>query len=296
MSIWIYCLIGVLLLIIIALLIKIKLMQKSTKQIKDSICYILSSDTNILIDISSRDKHLRSLANVLNKQLQSLREAHHRFHQGDTEIKNALSNISHDLRTPLTAIFGYLDLLEQIDKSDDVKRYIGIIKNRTELMMQLTEELFQYSIILSANDGLQTEPLCLNSVLEESLVAFYTNLTQQGIIPTVNMPNKQIMRCLNKSALSRVFSNIISNALKYSDGDLQITLVENGTIVFTNTSSTLNNIQLERMFDRYYTVKTASNSTGLGLAIARTLVEQMNGTITATYDNPKLSVTISFNP
>lgn len=289
-----YCLIGILLLIIAALLIKIYIMQKSAKQIKNSLDHILSADTNMLIDISSRDKHLRSLANDINKQLRTLRQAQHRFYQGDTEIKNAVTNISHDLRTPLTAICGYLDLLEPADKSEEVKRYLEIVKNRIELMIQLTQELFQYSVILSESEYIKTEPLSLNGTIEESLTAFYTELMQRGIIPNVIMPSKQIIRNLNKSALSRVLANIIGNAIKYSDGDLEIVLYENGAITFTNTALTLNNIQLEKLFDRYYTVKTASNSTGLGLAIARTLVQQMNGSITAKYENNKLSITIGF--
>lgn len=290
-----YCLIGILLIIISALLIKIYLMQKSAKQIKNSLDYILSADTNILIDITSTDKHMRSLASNINKQLCSLRQARHRFHQGDMEIKNAVTNISHDLRTPLTAICGYLDLLEQTEKSEEAARYLDIVKNRTELMLQLTEELFQYSVILSANSCIDTEPLSLNSALEESLAAFYTCLTQQGITPVIQMPSRQIIRKLNKSALYRVISNLLSNAIKYSDKDLNITLLDNGEITFTNTASQLNNLQLEKLFDRFYTVKNAGNSTGLGLTIARTLTEQMNGTITAKYEDNKLSITVLFN-
>ncbi len=94
--------------------------------------------------------------------------------------------------------------------------------------------------------------------------------------------------------MTRVFSNLLNNAIKYSDGDLDITLYETGEIIFTNTASGLNEVQVGKLFDRFYTVEAARKSTGLGLAIARTLIEQMNGTISAVYENNRLSIRIFF--
>lgn len=106
------------------------------------------------------------------------------------------------------------------------------------------------------------------------------------------MPEERIVRTLNRSALTRVFSNLLNNAIKYSDGDLDISLFPTGEIVFTNTASGLDEVQVGRLFDRFYTVENARNSTGLGLAIAKTLVEQMQGTISADYRDGRLSVRI----
>ena len=99
---------------------------------------------------------------------------------------------------------------------------------------------------------------------------------------------------LDRSALSRVFSNLISNVLKYSDGDLKITLSGKGEIIFSNMASGLDEIQVGRLFDRFYTVEAARKSTGLGLAISKTLIEQMDGTISAKYENSRLSIYIYF--
>ena len=88
---------------------------------------------------------MRHLANTINRQLRKLRTERRRFQQGDLELKNAVTNISHDLRTPLTAICGYLELLEQEEKPETVSRYIGIIKDRVDILAQLSEELFRYS-------------------------------------------------------------------------------------------------------------------------------------------------------
>lgn len=103
------------------------------------------------------------------------------------------------------------------------------------------------------------------------------------------------MRRLNQAALSRVFGNILNNAVKYSDGDLDISLSDDGKIIFSNTAISLDEVQVGKLFDRFYTVEAARRSTGLGLAIAKTLVEQMNGKIEANYKNKKISIVVSFS-
>lgn len=294
MEIWLWVLIGIMALIILVLLVKIRILQKAAKEIGNAFADRLSLNTNMLIDISCRDRYMRDLANTINIYLRKLRTARHRFQQGDTELKNAVANISHDLRTPLTAICGYLDLLEQEEMSEAVERYIEIIRNRAEVLIQLTEELFRYTVIVSNKNNMVREPVVINGVLEESMAAFYTALNEHNIMPTIKMPENKVIRNLDRSALARVFSNLLNNAVKYSDGDLDITLSEAGIITFSNRASRLNEVQVGKLFDRFYTVENARRSTGLGLAIARTLIEQMDGTISAKYENNRLSICINF--
>lgn len=295
MEVWSWAAIGIMVLIIIALLIKIYILQKAAKEIGDAFVDRLITDTNTLIDISCNDKYMRKLANTINIELRKLRVQRHRFFQGDMELKNAVTNISHDLRTPLTAICGYLDLLEQEKMSETVSRYIEVIRNRAEILTQLTEELFRYSVIIVGGKDVVREPVCINRILEESIAAFYTDLNERGIVPNIQMPESDIIRMLDRSSLSRIFSNLLNNAIKYSDGDLDITLSKTGEIFFTNTASGLNEVQVGKLFDRFYTVETARKSTGLGLAIARTLIEEMNGTISAKYENNRISIWIRFS-
>ncbi len=292
---WLWVVIGILVFMMGVLFVKIYLLQKAAREMKEAFVDRLITDTNILIDISSHDRYMRELANTVNIQLRKLRADRHRFQQGDMELKNAVSNISHDLRTPLTAICGYLDLLEQEEKSTTVERYIEVIRNRTEILKQLTEELFRYSVIITTEDDITKEAVEINRVLEESIAAFYVTLNERKIVPSIKMPKSKVIYYLDSSALARVFSNLLNNAIKYSDGDLDIILSETGEIIFANTASGLNEVQVGKLFDRFYTVEAARKSTGLGLAIAKTLVEQMNGTISAKYENHRLSICILFS-
>ena len=291
---WLWLFISGLILVIISLFIKIHLLRKSAKEIECSFSERLLTDSNTLIDISSNDKRMRHLANEINIQLRKLRDERRKFQLGDLEVKAAMTNISHDLRTPLTAICGYLDLLEQEEKSETVNRYTAVIRNRTEMLKQLTEELFRYSVILASAEALKIEPVVINNVLEESIASFYTILKEKQISPKIIIPQKKIVRNLDRSALSRIFANLLNNAIKYSNGDLEVTLSENGEIRFINHASDLSEIEVGKLFDRFYTVNNARNSTGLGLSISKALVEKMNGTISAEYHDGMLTICIRF--
>ena len=285
---------GVFAVVTLLLLLKLHLLRKSAGEIADAFAEHLREDTNTLIGISSRDRTMCRLAAAVNEQLRILRRQRQRYLTGDRELKEAVTNISHDLRTPLTAICGYLDLLEREEKSENAARYLSYIEERAQTLKQLTEELFRYSVILSTDETMMTEPVNINAALEESIAAFYAELTERNITPVIDLPETAVIRNLNKAALSRIFGNILNNALKYSDGDLEISMEETGTITFTNTAAALDEVQVGRLFERFFTVETGRNSTGLGLAIAKTLAEQMGGRITARYQETKLTVSIMF--
>lgn len=289
---FIFCIILIILLAILSA--KIIWMRKSIEELRTGFSEKLESDTNTLISISSRDKTICHLANDINIQLRKLRKQQLRFQLGDMELKNAITNISHDLRTPLASICGNLDLLEQEYLPETAARYVEVIRNRSMVLTQLTEELFRYSVIMTAENDMVREPVVINNILEESIAASYTSLMEQNIHPEIQMPQEKVIRMLDRSALARVFSNLLNNAMKYSDGDLHITLSKTGEIIFSNTASGLTEVQVGKLFDRFYTVETARKSTGLGLAITRTLVEQMNGTVSAQYENSRLSICIFF--
>ena len=285
--------IGILLLIIFVLLAKVWFLRKSAQEIRDAFCDRLTADTNTLIDISTRDPYMRKLAADINTQIRLLRKERHRFQQGDLELKEAVTNISHDLRTPLTAIYGYLDLLEREEKSESVQRYLSQIQNRTEVLKNLTEELFRYSMVTSSHE-LKPERMDVVRVLEESLLSFYAAMQEKNIKPEIELPEEPVYRELDAGAVNRIFSNIIGNALKYSDGDLAVVMDKNGCVTFSNTAQNLNAVTVGRLFDRFYTVEASRNSTGLGLSIAKVLTERMGGSIEASYYDGKLNIEVRF--
>ncbi|MGM9941226.1 MAG: sensor histidine kinase [Bulleidia sp.] len=236
---------------------------------------------------------MRKLAADINEQLRLLRIQRHRYQQGDLELKEAVANISHDLRTPLTAISGYLDLLDREEQSETVRRYLNRIRNRTDALKTLTEELFRYSVVTSSQE-LKPQRLDLVCTLQESLLSFYALMQEKGIQPQISLPEEPVYLNLDPAAVNRVFSNIISNAVKYSDGDLSVIMDRHGCVVFRNTAQNLNAVQVGRLFDRFYTVEANRQSTGLGLSIARFLMEWLGGTIGADYNSDQLEIRVTF--
>lgn len=305
-----YLVYGILCVIISALAMKVYLLHRGLMEIDRCLEDILSQDTNRQITLSSRDRSIRRLASRLNVYLGKLRRIQLKYTNGDRELKEAITNISHDLRTPLTAISGYLELLErefysgesqvrsesenhsgkarscsEKNHSTEVLRCLEVIRNRTEHMKRLTDELFRYSLALSVPEE-KPQLLSLNRSLEESLLSFYEALRKKGITPAVSMPEEPVMRVLDPAALSRIFQNVLGNAVKYSGGDLNVRLTADGTVTCSNTAPNLNPLLAEQLFDRYYTVETVSSpnaesSTGLGLSIARLLTERLGGEISA---------------
>lgn len=287
-----HIIIGILSVTLILCICKIYLLKKSAGEIRKEFAEKVSTDTNTQITISSADKDMQSLVNDLNKQLERLRNEYLKYNQGNTELKRAITNIAHDLRTPLTALYGYIDLLKNSDDPEKKAQYLSIMKERAEIMKQLVEELFRYSLVVSDEKELNIEKIFINKLLEESIGSFYPALNEKRIEPDINITSKHIYWNADKQALERVFSNLLNNVIKYSDGDLIIFLSEDGVLKFSNTARNLTTIKVEQLFDRFYTVNDAKNSTGLGLSIARALVEKMGGTISAEYKNEMLTLSI----
>lgn len=306
----IYFLCSFLLILSLFLTLKLFLLHKSIRGISEELTAIQGVHTNALVTISSGDRHIRRLAAQLNRQLSRLRSRQLKYENGDRELKEAITNISHDLRTPLTAMSGYLELLQKelsgggvtgngqalpASSAEKSARYLAILQNRLDTMKQLTEELFRYSVVLSVQEE-KLEKLSLNRILEDSLIASWSNLEQRGITPVICIPQTPVIRLLDSSSLSRVFANILSNAVKYSDGDLQVTLTEAGAITFSNHAAALTPVTVKKLFDRFYTVESSNASTGLGLSIARLLTERMGGSIDAAYEEGELHITVQFPP
>ncbi len=291
MSICIYIYI-VLAIIIFILLLKLIFIKKSVKEIRIELKRILKSNTNNLLTISSTDKSVKSLAQDLNIELKNLREQRLQYESGNQELKSSITNISHDLRTPLTAINGYIDLIKENDDKQKTQEYLKVIERKTNDLINLTEDLFNFSKTLDIGEKIEKENCCINELLEETLVNYYTIFKEYDIAPDVRICKEKIYRNLNKNTMIRVFENILSNISKYNNGNVRICLESNGNIIFSNKATSLDATTVQKIFHRYFTVENARKSNGIGLSIAKQLVELNGGNINATYKNEILTIEI----
>ncbi len=251
---------------------------------------LLREDTNALLHLSPNEKSLGAFAEALNRELGTLRDLRHTYSEGDKKVKEAVINISHDLRTPLAAIRSYLDLLCAKPLTEEQTVSVEVIRRRTEEMSELTEELFRYAISAGEEQPERFEPVNVNSLLEETLLSFYAAFRERQITPVCALPAHPVTRLADCTTLKRIFSNLISNALKYSEKDFSLTMDENGVICFSNRAEELTPIDVEHLFDRYFTVKSNAGATGLGLSIARLLAERAGYEITASHEMGILTI------
>lgn len=293
MSIWFYLFL-IVLFVAIFFILKVLIMKQEIKNIGESLADILKSDTNNLITISTNDKKLKKIAVLLNHSLKNLRKLELEYKNGNKELKTSITNISHDLRTPLTAIRGYLDLMDNNNLSEKQIKYLDIIDSKVKDLTLLTEQLFDFSKTLDIQAEMKQENLIINDILEDSVASFYSLFASHNIIPNIDICKDKVIRLLNENMLKRIFENIISNAIKYSKQDFNIKLYNNGIIEFSNQADDLDQVSLEQLFDRYYTVKSAKKSNGIGLSIAKQLVDLSGGTLEAKYKNNMLTIIVKF--
>ena len=295
---WILILLCAFLLIaVIALIVKVVLLRRALTEIDEQVKSHLDGTDSSAFRLSTADKRARDLANDLDAELQELHRERVFLQDGDRRMKDNVTAISHDLRTPLTAINSYVDLLSNEQDEAKRKEYLERIKDRTSELKDMTSELFKYSVSADAHydSQLSTEDVDLQRIIEDSLLSFYNEFKTHDITPVTSFPDDAVTVNCNRKTMMRIFDNIFSNAAKYATSSLAITLTPGRNVTVKNDAPDLTPVQVSRMFDKYYTVKDNKNSTGLGLSIARELIESMGGSITASLNDGELTVILQFS-
>lgn len=290
-----YLLCGIIILLSVALsitLFRFITIKMDLKKIKQQSRYIRGNDTNLIINSFCIDKDVSEIINDFNSTIQSIQKLKQKMLHEENEIKNVITNLSHDLRTPITSMLGYTQLLEKEALTDKQREYVSIISHRTQTMKSLVEQLFAYSLVME-QETLELKEENITTLLEDSILLYYDEFETKNINLNLKLSNHPVICHVDKMALKRVFMNIISNALKYGETEMGIEQNHN-CITFKNKTNQIDTIDSNKIFDRFFSVakNRMNGSMGLGLTIAKELVEKMDGTITATKQDDYLIITI----
>ncbi|MCY6960411.1 sensor histidine kinase [Clostridium brassicae] len=294
-------LIIIFLLIMLGIFITLYFLLKSEiKNITSQLNEINNNKTNSKILLGSNKRQLGKLALQINKILEKKQKNEAEHKRMDLELRQAIANISHDLRTPLTSIMGYMQLMEDDNLSqEEKKQYVDIVKNRTKALKVLITSFYDLSRLEANEYKFELRPLNLYNVMSETMVSFYNDFLNRGIEPNIDIDEKVPLVIVDENAVRRIISNLIQNMLKYGEGFVAISLKQKkeGLITtFTNDAPNLSDEDAKHLFERFFTADRARSgkNTGLGLAITKELVEQMGHTISVELSQGKLSIIIKW--
>jgi len=256
---------------------------------------IVKTDTNTQLVTATSDKDVAALAASINAMLERNRLEHYEKIRAESALKRAVTNISHDLRTPLTAALGYLQMSARHDAAPDEKeRYLHIVRGRLEALSVLMNSLFEFARVIEGDTVLDIKDVNIGNILRDTLSEAYGELERKGFAVDVRLPDTPETRRCDGDALGRVLQNVIKNAHIHGREYLRVRM-EGGVIEIANKSDGLDELNTERIFERFYTADASrtSKNTGLGLAIAKELTERMGGTIAASVEDGLFAVRVT---
>ncbi|WP_151735572.1 sensor histidine kinase ['Paenibacillus yunnanensis' Narsing Rao et al. 2020] len=281
---------------VVLLLARIWSLRREMRRMTEQLRLYNDRATGKKIDVALFDRRLEALAEQINRQSGLFVEAEARRRRVEHEFRQAVANISHDIRTPLTSILGYIQLLEPESITPEEKReYVAYAKNRTKRLQSLLGDFFELSVIESLDYPLQTEKLNMTALLSDILVGLYDSFNEQGITPDIRLPGDHVYIYADESAVRRVVENLLVNTLKHAGGGVEICFTAQGEaaeLTIANDAKALAGSDVSLLFDRFYTADRtrSAQSSGLGLSIAKSLMIKMEGALTAELDGERLTM------
>nr|WP_245363415.1 histidine kinase dimerization/phospho-acceptor domain-containing protein [Cohnella thailandensis] len=257
------------------------------------------------------DPALEELAAEINRHTELIEQANAEKRRSETELRRAVANISHDLRTPLTSITGYIQLLESGQMTEEEGREaIAVVKNRTIRLKSLLNDFFELSVLDSPDYRLKLERVQLGRILPDILLGFYERMNEKKLRPQFRLAEEPLPATADESAVRRVIENLMLNTLRHAEGAIDVALQRQGeeaVLTIRNAAPHLRGFDLELLFNRFYMADqsrsgssgggnagTGSGGSGLGLSIARGLMEKMDGSLRAEMDGDDLVMTCTW--
>ncbi len=295
-----YIIIGILAGIIILQSIIMWKYQRQVKDICRQLAFLMKHDSNMLIHREFGLGGIGMLSDRLNDLLELRRKEKQYYQEKETLIADTYTNLSHDIRTPLTSLDGYFQLMEACENVEEQRRYLNIIHERIHSLNEMLEELFMFTKLKNESYRLELTSCCINRILKETVFSYYDDWVRREIQPDIQITEEQLYIDGNKQGLSRIIQNVIKNGLDHGEKKIRIVLKreQNQAVLrISNQVTASEQIDIEHVFDRFYKADAARSktSTGLGLSIAREFVRRMNGEIGAKIEENEFIVEMRFN-
>ncbi len=263
---------------------------------KRQICEItrqIGEDRQLRISLSN--KYIEKLAGTINEKNDLEQKTKVRMLQEKEQLKQSIANISHDIRTPLTSIQGYLALLKSCENKEEQEHFLSVIQAKADYLTELLQIFYDLSLIDREDFILETETLDINRMVTNCLIDKYNELKE--LSPIIKTEHAPVWISGNTVACKRIIENLISNAIRYSNDAIEIVIDANGVFTVKNTAPELKNTDVTMLFQKFYTADTSrsNGNTGLGLYIVKELLDKIEGGIKAVhYENNVLTIAVYF--
>lgn len=272
-------------------------LKRSIREINRELAEITQQiEENRILKLYAPQRELEELLSSLNRTLEQVRTERISQEKREREFLSQLEDISHDLRTPLTAIQGYLKLIDQESLDGETREYLEVARRRSDNLQHLVSQFYEFSTLLSGNYKMELRRVDLGRMCREQILGYYGQLEAAGIEVRVRIPDTPVFIRADENALSRIIGNLLQNAVRYAKHRLDIEVREadgsrrkEAVLLCANDAENLTGEDVWQIFDRFYTGDRARSrgGTGLGLAISRQLAEQMGGYMTAECRKPE---------
>jgi len=279
-------------LLALACLLRLIFLKREVRNLNLALSAIVNTDTNTQLTMLTSDKSIAVFVKTINAMLERNRRNFVEKVRTETDLKRAITNISHDLRTPLTSARGYLQMLESSELDAETKaRYLSIIQERLDALQTLMNSLFEFARVMEGDVAINMQAVNVCNVLRDVLSANFTELNSKGFTGDVDIPDTPVMCLCDADALQRVLQNLIKNAYTHGREYLRIR-IHGSTIEIAN--KLYGQIDTSQIFDRFYTADASrsNKSTGLGLAIVQELMTHMGGQVSASIEGNMLVMRI----
>jgi len=291
-----WIIIVVLIVMLFICIFRLTRIKKDIQSLNKSLNYIHENNTNQQLTTTTFYKDICNLSNTMNEILEKYTQTRISSEKSNRRFQQAITNISHDLRTPLTSAIGYVQMI-QSDKTAETKKveYLQIIEYRLKILSNLTSNLLEYSRLIEGSAPMEIEKINVNNLLRDTISMFYDQFIEQGYDVRLNIPDEVLYFMGDVALFERIFMNLIQNALIYGIQTFEVSLDRKaGVLEFRNKIADPQDLDVEQMLDRFYTADTSRNnkSIGLGLAIVKELVSKMGGRTSADITGDFISIKI----
>lgn len=285
-------------LVAIFCIIYIVMIQRQISDICRQVRFIDEHNSNKRISTDLRGKEILELADCVNGLIEEKNRVKIQVESNERAFKDTIAGISHDIRTPLTSLDGYFQLMKNCSDSELNEKYSAIISGRIHALQDMTEQLFTFVKLENPSYILECEPVNLTQAMCDVMFSFYNDIVNSGLEPNVSIPDEIFTVNANLAGLKRVLQNIIKNALVHGERDLFVTMQSRGDfaeIAIGNKIVEGEEVDVNRVFHRFYKADASRHkgSTGLGLFIAKQLTERMGGQIRAELTDKIFTIIIN---